>query len=200
MWSSSTGARWPSLAICNDQLVRRPPPTLHLCAGPPASSRSSPQLPPGPVGTLPSGPHRGVLPQLLHFLQIGVAFSQSNVSSYVVDLVAGHQDRPGWPRTPCRTFRPLAQQPPHPAPPSPNLQGAQHHLQQASRVGCSGALEGTWGCRGGPLASAPSPTSLCSPAPQGEAELQRKRRRSPAAGPAGMSGSLEAEIRRRGLQ
>lgn len=50
------------LAICNNQLVREPPPTLHLSAGPPASSRSGPQLPPGPVGTLPSEPHEGSRP------------------------------------------------------------------------------------------------------------------------------------------
>lgn len=50
------------LAICNDQLVREPPPTLHLCARPPASSPAGPQLPPGPVGTLPSGPHEGSRP------------------------------------------------------------------------------------------------------------------------------------------
>lgn len=135
------------LAICNDQLVRAPPPTLP--PGRPPSSTPGPS-PTGSAGSRPLPPQplpRRVRPQLCHFLQIGVAFSQSNVSSYVVDLTrvtrtgAVAQD-------PVQDSRPLAQQPP---PPSAQLR----RIYERPSTTCSkpqrwaGASEGAGRCRRG---------------------------------------------------
>lgn len=88
------------LAVCNDQLVREPPTT----------PLSGPHVPPALLGS------RLPIPQLCHFLQIGVAFSQSNVSSYVVDLT--RVTRTGTiAQDPVQDSRPLAQQPSHPSAP-----------------------------------------------------------------------------------
>lgn len=90
------------LAICNNQLVRRPlAPTLPLPAPLPLALRGS--CPP--------------IPQpLLCFLQIGVAFAQSNVSSYVVDLT--RVTRTGTvPQDPVQDSRLLTQQLPLPTAP-----------------------------------------------------------------------------------
>uniref|UniRef100_A0A8I3WAJ8 Katanin p80 WD40 repeat-containing subunit B1 n=1 Tax=Callithrix jacchus TaxID=9483 RepID=A0A8I3WAJ8_CALJA len=104
------------LAICNDQLVREP-----WCPPPPHSHRAS-HLPLPQTPSLPR-PGAGILPPQLagptltfHFLQIGVAFSQSNVSSYVVDLT--RVTRTGTvARDPVQDHRPLAQPPPNPSAP-----------------------------------------------------------------------------------
>ncbi|XP_017358090.1 katanin p80 WD40 repeat-containing subunit B1 isoform X1 [Cebus imitator] len=104
------------LAICNDQLVRepwRPPPPTPT--GPPAFLHPRPLFLPHPgAGILPSQ-LTGPAPTF-HFLQIGVAFSQSNVSSYVVDLT--RVTRTGTvARDPVQDHRPLAQPPPNPSAP-----------------------------------------------------------------------------------
>lgn len=62
---------------------------------------------------------------------------------------AGHQDRHGGPgpRAGQPAFGAAATPPQRPA--SPNLRAAQHHLQQASEVGCSGPWRALGGARGG---------------------------------------------------
>lgn len=95
------------LAVCNDQLVREPPPALPLAAH---RLPLRPHSPPQALGSCPPIPH------LCRFLQIGVAFSQSNVSSYVVDLT--RVTRTGTvAQDPVQDSRPLAQQPAHPSAP-----------------------------------------------------------------------------------
>lgn len=87
------------LAICNDQLVRANSPTTS-----PSPSCSHQKSLPG------SGPTPY---QLYHVLQIGVAFSQSNVSSYVVDLT--RVTRTGTvTQDPVQASQPQTQQTPNP--------------------------------------------------------------------------------------
>ena len=97
-----------------------------------------------------------------------MAFSQSNVSSYVVDLT--RVTRTGTvAQDPVQDSRPLAQQPPHPSAPL-------RRIYERPSTTCSKPQR--WGARGlgghlgvqevGPLASpAPLPTTLCSAGPSG---------------------------------
>ena len=129
------------LAICNDQLVREPPPTLHPCARLPASSPAGPQLPQGPTeGPAPAPPfpadRRGLLSEQRLLLRGGPD--------------AGHQDRHGGPGPGAGQPASGAAAAPPQRPPSPHLRAAQHRLQQASEVGCSGLQRALGGTGGGP--------------------------------------------------
>lgn len=150
------------LAICNDQLVREPPPTLHLCAGPPGLlPLKSPTLL-ALWGLYPQGPMKGPAPAP-PFPADRRGLLLSNVPLYVVDLTRVTRTA-RWPRTPGRTagLFGAAATPPQ-RPPSPNLRGGPAPPAASLR---GGVLPGPWralgGARGGALASpAPLPTSLC---------------------------------------
>lgn len=160
------------LAVCNNQLVRELP---TLPSGHPAACSS----PPGPhfhwalAGALPTcalaAAGQGPAPALA-FLQIGVAFSQSNVSSYVVDLT--RVTRTGTvAQDPVQDSRPLAHQPPLPSAPLRRIyerpsttcskpqrwagaRGAGGHWALGGPALPAGSLRGglgCWGTRGGPI-------------------------------------------------
>lgn len=79
-------------------------------------------------------------PQLCRFLQIGVAFSQSNVSSYVVDLT--RVTRTGTvAQDPVQDSQLLAQQPPLPSAPL-------RRIYERPSTACSKPQRWAWGFRG----------------------------------------------------
>lgn len=83
-----------------------------------------------------------VPPQLCCFLQIGVAFSQSNVSSYVVDLT--RVTRTGMvAQDPVQDSLPLAQQPPLPTAPLRRIYERPSTTCSKPQRWAQGALEGT---------------------------------------------------------
>lgn len=127
------------LAICNNQLVRKPPSTL-----PPRLHPLPPQAPThthtpaaaaeGPAPALPLPADRcGLLPEQRLLLRGGPD--------------SGHQDRHGGPGP--RAGQPAAgtAAAPSQCPPPTHLRAARHRLQQASEVGLGsqGALGGTGG-------------------------------------------------------
>ena len=161
------------LAICNDQLVREPPPTVHPSAGPPACLPLRPPTPtrpwggPAPPTASPSTTAKGPAPALpLPADRRGLLPEQRLLLCGGPD--AGHQDRHGSPGPHAGQPAPGAAAAPPQRPASAHLRAAQRHRQRASEVGCSGPRRALGGAGGGSAAPAspgpPPPFCLaCSP-------------------------------------